>query len=184
MSEGRQGVVAGAAGVLGGFRDFLMRGNVLELAVAVVIGAAFTNIVNAMVEGVINPVIGAFGTQDLSAYELCLRGECSGGGGVAIRWGSVISASLTFLITAAVVYFLMILPLTRFMARLKGGQQEAEAAAPTPTELDLLIEIRDELIARRTGRPMATVGAQRSGDPEPPAAPAEGQDRGDGLAKE
>ncbi|TDC18888.1 large conductance mechanosensitive channel protein MscL [Streptomyces sp. 8K308] len=165
--------MAGVTGVLGGFRDFLMRGNVVELAVAVVIGAAFTNIVNAMVEGVINPVVGAFGTRDLSAYELCLRGDCAGDSGVAIRWGSVVSATLTFLITAAVVYFLMILPLTRFVARMRRKEETGEVA-PLPTELDLLTEIRDELIARRTGRPVATVGAQRSGETEPPAGPAAG----------
>lgn len=183
MSEGRQGVVAGVTTVLGGFRDFLMRGNVVELAVAVVIGAAFTNIVNAVVEGVINPVVGAFGTRDLSAYEICLRGDCAGDSGVAIRWGAVVSASLTFLITAGVVYFLMILPLTRFMARMRRKEEVGEVA-PVITELDLLTEIRDELVARRTGRPVATVGAQRSGEAEPPSGPADGQGRGDGPAKE
>jgi large conductance mechanosensitive channel len=52
--------------VMAGFKAFLMRGNVVDLAVAVVIGAAFTNIVNAVVKGVINPVVGAFGTPDLA----------------------------------------------------------------------------------------------------------------------
>ncbi|MDT0343114.1 large conductance mechanosensitive channel protein MscL [Streptomyces sp. DSM 44938] len=155
---------------MGGFREFLMRGNVVELAVAVVVGTAFTNIVNSVVEGIINPVVGAFGTQDLDAYESCLRGPCSVNeagqvvDGIPIRWGSVLSASLTFLITAAVVYFLMILPITRYMAR---REAKAPAQPPTMTELDLLAEIRDELIAQRTGGNGAVaVGAQRSGPPE------------------
>ncbi|GAA4950031.1 hypothetical protein GCM10023238_15440 [Streptomyces heliomycini] len=64
--------------VLQGFKAFLMRGNVVDLAVAVVIGAAFTNIVNAVVKGVINPLVGAFGTQDLDGYSSCLKGPCEG----------------------------------------------------------------------------------------------------------
>lgn len=141
-----------------GFKEFLMRGNVIELAVAVVIGVAFTNIVNSVVEGLISPVVGAFGSQDLDAYQLCLRGPCESGpageviSGIPLRWGSVASASLTFLITAAVVYFLMVLPMQRYRAR-----QEAKAPAKDSpaqkTELEILTEIRDELIARRTGRP-------------------------------
>ncbi|MFR9725337.1 large conductance mechanosensitive channel protein MscL [Streptomyces sp. MS19] len=151
---------------MGGFRDFLMRGNVVELAVAVVIGAAFTGIVNAVVEGVINPVIGAFGTQNLDDYTLCLRGNCEPNeagriDGVAIHWGSVVSASLTFLITAAVVYFLMILPMNRFLARRRAkAPVETPAEPPVETELELLAQIRDELIAQRSGG--ATVGAQRT----------------------
>ncbi|GAA2743307.1 hypothetical protein GCM10010440_22250 [Kitasatospora cinereorecta] len=58
-----------------GFKEFLLRGNVVDLAVAVVIGAAFTNIINAFVKGVINPLVGAFGTKDLSTYRSCLKGR-------------------------------------------------------------------------------------------------------------
>lgn len=59
--------------LLGGFKAFLMRGNVIDLAVAVVIGAAFTNIVNSVVKGIINPLVGAFGTKDLESYSSCLK---------------------------------------------------------------------------------------------------------------
>lgn len=151
MNEQAKDLVAGTRGILAGFRDFLMRGNVVELAVAVVIGTAFTSIVNAVVDGFVNPVVGAFGTQDLDAYRSCLRGLCEVNeageiiSGVPIRWGSVISASITFLITAAVVYFLLILPVSRFKARLSKSEEPAG-----PTEVDLLKEIRDELIAQRT----------------------------------
>ncbi|RMI43437.1 large conductance mechanosensitive channel protein MscL [Streptomyces triticirhizae] len=157
--------MAGVRNTLEGFRSFLMRGNVVDLAVAVVIGAAFTNIVNSVVEGVINPIVGAFGTQSLDDYDSCLRGVCDGDSGISIRWGSVISASLTFLITAAVVYFLMILPMTRYLER-RRAKQPVEPEAKT--DVELLAEIRDELIALRTGGAagvaapgVASVGAQR-----------------------
>ncbi len=144
----KDSAVSETKGILSGFKEFLMRGNVIELAVAVVVGAAFTGIVTSVVEGVINPLIGAFGTQDLDKYELCLTGDCDAAGGAAIRWGSVLTASLTFLMTAAVVYFLMIMPMNRFNARraAKAGPHEEPAAK---TELEILIEIRDELIAQR-----------------------------------
>ncbi|WP_110945862.1 large conductance mechanosensitive channel protein MscL [Streptomyces avicenniae] len=158
---------------MGGFRDFLLRGNVVELAVAVVIGAAFTGIVNAVVDGLINPVIGAFGTQDLDDYSLCLRGSCATGDGIGLRWGSVVSASLTFLITAAVVYFLMILPMNRFLARRRA---DAPVEPPVETELELLAQIRDELIAQRAGG--VTVGAQRTAAEESTSLdkPSDGRD--------
>ncbi|MFH8567260.1 large conductance mechanosensitive channel protein MscL [Streptomyces sp. NPDC017993] len=139
-------------GVIQGFKEFLMRGNVIELAVAVVVGAAFTNIVNAVVKGVINPIIGALGSQNLDNYKACLT-TCHIDAktheytdGIYILWGSVLSAALTFLITAAVVYFLMILPMTKWKARQDAKKQIAPA---DPTEIELLAEIRDALVAQR-----------------------------------
>ncbi|GAA3058922.1 large conductance mechanosensitive channel [Streptomyces olivoverticillatus] len=143
-------------GVLGGFKAFLMRGNVIDLAVAVVIGAAFTNIVNSVVKGVINPVVGAFGTTDLDHYAACLKGPCarSASGvvtrGVYIQWGAVLSASLTFLITAAVVYFLMLLPMKRWQER-QAAKAPAEAKPAELTEIELLAQIRDALVEQRRG---------------------------------
>ncbi|MGK5632673.1 large conductance mechanosensitive channel protein MscL [Streptomyces sp. URMC 123] len=154
-------------GVLDGFRQFLMRGNVIELAVAVVIGAAFTNIVNSVVKGVINPVVGAFGTQNLDHYTYCL-GTCAKNAsgevtdGIHILWGSVLSASLTFLITAAVVYFLMILPMNRYKERqvARAAKSAKEAGPPPATELELLAEIRDALLAQRGGPDSERVPSQ------------------------
>jgi large conductance mechanosensitive channel len=144
--------------VLEGFKAFLMRGNVIDMAVAVVIGAAFTNIVNKIVEGVINPVVGAFGTMDLARYSACIEGDCTKKGeGVEIMWGLVLSAALTFLITAAVVYFLMVLPMSRVLARQAARRkakeaQERRAEDPvTVTELEVLQEIRDALVRQRPG---------------------------------
>lgn len=138
-----------------GFKAFLMRGNVVDLAVAVVIGAAFTNIVTAVVKGIINPVVGAIGTKNLDHYSYCLKDPCTGSGdsatGVRILWGSVLGATLTFVITASVVYFLMVLPMAKYLARqearrkAKEGMQEAIEV----TELEVLKEIRDALVAQR-----------------------------------
>ncbi|RFU83372.1 large conductance mechanosensitive channel protein MscL [Streptomyces triticagri] len=147
--------------LLQGFKAFLMRGNVIDLAVAVVIGAAFTNIVNAVVKGVINPLVGAFGTQDLENYKSCLKAPCKmvdgEMDGIQIEWGSVLSATLSFLITAAVVYFLMVLPMAKYLARVEERRKAKEGAEELieVTELEVLKEIRDSLVAQR--------GAQNGG---------------------
>lgn len=145
--------------VLAGFKAFLMRGNVVDLAVAVVIGAAFTNIVNSLVKGIIGPLIGAFGTKSLDGYTSCLKGPCSidpkSGEpvGVNILWGAVLNAALTFLITAAVVYFLMVLPMAKYLAKVEARRKAKEGVHETleVTELEVLKEIRDNLVAQRTG---------------------------------
>jgi large conductance mechanosensitive channel len=134
-----------------GFKAFLMRGNVVDLAVAVVVGAAFTNIVNAVVKGVINPIVGAIGTQNLDHYSSCLSSACKGDQGIQIMWGSVLGATLQFLITAAVVYFLMVLPMAKFLARQEARKKGREGTHEVieVTELQVLKEIRDELVAQR-----------------------------------
>ncbi|NJP48160.1 large conductance mechanosensitive channel protein MscL [Actinacidiphila epipremni] len=149
--------------LLAGFKEFVMRGNVIDLAVAVVIGAAFSSIVNSVVNGIINPLVGAFGTKDLAGYSSCLKGPCrvdSKGetvSGIHILWGSVLSATLTFLITAAVVYFLMVLPMARYLARRAAKQQSAPAEETVvkeeavTDEITLLRDIRDALVAPRSG---------------------------------
>ncbi|MGW7047771.1 large conductance mechanosensitive channel protein MscL [Streptomyces avermitilis] len=144
-------------GVLAGFKAFLMRGNVVDLAVAVVIGAAFTNIVNSVVKGIINPLVGAFGTKDLDKYSSCFKAPCHVAkdgtvtSGIPIMWGTVLSSTLSFVITAAVVYFLMVLPMSKYLARMearrkaKAGMHEVIEV----TELEVLKEIRDALVAQR-----------------------------------
>jgi large conductance mechanosensitive channel len=140
-----------------GFKAFLMRGNVVDLAVAVVIGAAFTNIVNSVVKGVVNPLVGAIGTKNLDSYSSCLKGPCelaadgSVKTGVMILWGSVLGATLSFVITAAVVYFLMVLPMAKYLARLEARKRAREGTKEVVevTELEVLKEIRDALVAQR-----------------------------------
>ncbi|MER6712570.1 MULTISPECIES: large conductance mechanosensitive channel protein MscL [unclassified Streptomyces] len=134
-----------------GFKAFLMRGNVVDLAVAVVIGAAFTNIVNAVVKGIINPVVGAIGTKNLDHYSSCLSSACEGEQGIRILWGSVLGATLSFVITAAVVYFLMVLPMAKYLARMEARRKAKEGTQEVieVTELEVLKEIRDALVAQR-----------------------------------
>jgi len=149
MSENKQ------PSVWEGFKAFLMRGNVIDLAVAVVIGAAFTNIVNSVVKGIINPLVGAVGTKNLDSYSSCLEAPCTGSGsnakGIELMWGSVLGATLQFLITATVVYFLMVLPMAKFLARQAARQKAREGTKEVVevTELEVLKEIRDELAAQR-----------------------------------
>ncbi|MFE4205195.1 large conductance mechanosensitive channel protein MscL [Streptomyces goshikiensis] len=142
--------------VLAGFKAFLMRGNVIDLAVAVVIGAAFTNIVNSVVKGIIGPLVGAVGTKNLDVYSSCLKDPCGINAkgeptGVNILWGSVLNATLTFVITAAVVYFLMVLPMAKYLARQEQRRKAREGVQETMeiTELEVLKEIRDTLVAQR-----------------------------------
>lgn len=173
--------------LLEGFKAFLTRGNVIDLAVAVVIGAAFTNIVNAVVKGVINPLVGAFGTQDLEKYSSCLRGPCTTDpetgtmDGIKILWGSVLSATLSFLITAAVVYFLMVLPMAKYLARRAAMLAAKEGVQETleVSELEVLKEIRDALVSQRAGGTGGVGGPDSGGAPGNGGCPAPGpgQDR-------
>lgn len=147
-----------------GFKEFIMRGNVIALAVAVVVGAVFSSIVNSVVNGIVNPLVGAFGTKDLAGYSSCLKSPCqvdSKGGtvsGIHTLWGSVLSATPTFLITAAVVYFLMVLPKARYLARRaarqgsSGVEETADEKKAVADEITLLRDIRDALVAPRSGR--------------------------------
>ncbi|MET9569724.1 large conductance mechanosensitive channel protein MscL [Streptomyces virginiae] len=163
MSEKRESVLAG-------FKAFLMRGNVVDLAVAVVIGAAFTNIVNSVVKGIISPVVGAVGTKSLDGYKSCLKSPCAIGPdgqptGVEILWGSVLNATLTFVITAAVVYFLMVLPMAKYLARQEERRKAREGAQEIVeiTELEVLKEIRDTLVAQRAGGGVGGQAGSRDG---------------------
>ncbi len=125
--------------MLKGFRDFILRGNVIELAIAVVIGTAFTALVGAFAKFIINPIIAAFGGQSVDglAFYLVRTNKAT-----LVDVGSLITALLTFLITAAVVYFVFVLPMNKLTERRKADKAPV---VTTPTELQLLIEIRDVL---------------------------------------
>lgn len=128
--------------MLKGFRDFLMRGNVVDLAVAVIIGAAFTGIVTALNEGVITQLIAAVGgVPDMSKEAIEI-----GAKDTPIYWGKVVQAALNFVIVAAIVYFLIIVPMNKAQERF--NKPEAEAEATLTKEQELLAEIRD-LLAKR-----------------------------------
>lgn len=134
--------------MLKGFKDFLLRGNVIDLAVAVVIGTAFTAIVTAVVNSLITPLVslffkadaaGDFGPQIPSIY----------GDMVTFPLGDLVSAIISFLAVAAVVYFVFVLPMNTFKKHVearKGTAAEQPAEEPAAaTEAELLVEIRDLL---------------------------------------
>ena len=120
--------------MLKGFRDFIMRGNVIDLAVAFVIGLAFAPIVTRIVEGVITPLIARiFGQPNLDSV-----GNIDIGRGAVLAFGPVLTAILNFLAVAAAVYFLIVVPMNRF-------KKPVVVETAGPTEIDLLTEIRDAL---------------------------------------
>jgi large conductance mechanosensitive channel len=136
--------------VFKGFREFILRGNVIDLAVAVVIGAAFSNIVTTVVTGVINPAIGAlFSTASLAkSLPVTVPAVISGGAPAVIYFGALIAAVIQFLLVAIVVYFALVVPINFVRKRAFEKNEEGEpavAADTPPTELELLTDIRDLL---------------------------------------
>lgn len=122
--------------MLAGFRTFVARGNVVDLAVGVIMGAAFSAIVGSLVADVITPAIGAvFGKPDFSSIAL---------GPVLV--GKFLNAVVQFLLVAAGVYFFVVLPMNRLMKK----KEEAPPPPPVTAQEKLLAEIRD-LLARRPG---------------------------------
>jgi large conductance mechanosensitive channel len=133
-----------------GFKQFIMRGNVIDLAVAVVVGAAFTAVVNAIVEGIFNPLIAAiFQADSLKNSMVVDIGKSS------MSFGLVFAAIIQFVLVAAVVYFVFVLPLNTFKEaqerRRKAGMPPTKAQEAAPSELDLLVQIRD-LLATSQGQ--------------------------------
>lgn len=131
--------------MLQGFREFLLRGNVVDLAVAVVIGAAFNAVVTSVVESVFNPIIGMVFRAD--SLDTALMLPLPGGGSIA--FGAFIGALINFVIVAAVVYFAFVMPMNKLRSLTTRADAEAEPAAdPAPSEQELLSEIRDLLRAQ------------------------------------
>ena len=113
------------------FRDFMLRGNVVDLAVAVVIGAAFGAIVTSLVADIITPLLGIFGIPDFSTWTIAV-------GDAEMRIGVFLNTLISFVTIAAAIFFLVVKPMNRLMP--------AKADEPAgPSEVDLLTEIRDEL---------------------------------------
>jgi large conductance mechanosensitive channel len=109
-------------GIVKEFRAFILRGNLVDLAIAVVIGAAFTAVVNALVRDLITPLIAAiFGEPNFDALSFTINGS-------RFAYGDFLNAALTFLIVAAVVFFLVVKPVNMLMARLR-----TEPDVETPT---------------------------------------------------
>ena len=124
-----------------GFKDFISRGNAVDLAVGVIIGAAFKNIVDALVDGIINPLIAAvIGKPDFSdAFILTLNGT-------DVKFGVLITAVINFLLMAFAIYLCIVVPMNK-LAALRTAKEKAEkdAAPKISDEVQLLTEIRDAL---------------------------------------
>ncbi|MDR0417007.1 MAG: large conductance mechanosensitive channel protein MscL [Propionibacteriaceae bacterium] len=122
-----------------GFKEFISRGNAIDLAVGVIVGAAFSSVVNALVNGFIDPLLGAVvGQPNFDSFlQFTLNGS-------TVQIGQTLTALVQFLLTAAAIYFFIVYPLNRLAAR---GRPAPEPAAPAP-DVQLLTEIRDLLQAR------------------------------------
>lgn len=131
--------------MLKGFKDFIMRGNVIDLAVAVVIGGAFATIVDVVVSSIITPVLNAAGGAEASGLGFNI---ISDNDATYVDFAAIINAFIVFLITAAVVYFVFVVPMNKFNERrLRGQEPEPEVVTD---EVATLREIRDLLAQRRT----------------------------------
>nr|BFE55381.1 large-conductance mechanosensitive channel protein MscL [Saccharothrix mutabilis subsp. capreolus] len=128
--------------VIKGFKDFLMRGNVVDLAVAVVIGAAFGAIVTAFTNNLINPIVALFGGNNVNGLAVQLGSSDK----TIIDFGAIITAAINFVIVAAVVYFIFVMPMNKLKERRKRGE---EPGPSEPTDVELLKEIRDLLAAQQ-----------------------------------
>lgn len=124
--------------MLKGFKDFVMRGNVVDLAVGVVIGVAFAGVVESFTASFLKPLINLVGGADI-------KGVIELPGDQQITWGAFLSVLIGFVITAAVVYFLVIVPMNR-LAQM-GKRNQTPEPEITSEEIVLLREIRDALLA-------------------------------------
>jgi large conductance mechanosensitive channel len=128
-------------GMLRGFRDFVMRGNVIDLAVAVVIGTAFNDVVKQFTNSFLQPLINVFsgGHRFAGTFRV---------GDQIFDWSAFVNSVIAFLLTAATVYFLVVLPMNKLHERIARGE-EPKPATPSE-EVQLLTEIRDALVNGRT----------------------------------
>jgi large conductance mechanosensitive channel len=125
--------------MLKGFKDFILRGNVVDLAVAVVIGTAFAAIITAFTGGIIQPLINAISPPGSAGLGFPI---VDGKDTTYVDFSAVITAALNFVIVAAIVYFVIVLPLNKIKERRERGE---EAGPAEPTDVELLAEIRDLL---------------------------------------
>lgn len=107
---------------MGGFKDFLFRGNLVQLAVAVIIGASFANLVTAFTSGLITPLLGIFGGQP------SFKNESFTINGSEFRYGAVVDACITFLITAFVLYYIVVVPATWVMDKFKKVEESTQTS--------------------------------------------------------
>ena len=118
--------------MLKGFKEFIMKGNVVDMAVGVVIGVAFGNVISAMVSGLITPLIGAFGgTPDFSGISFTVNNS-------VFMVGDFLNALISFLTIAAVIYFAVVMPMNKMTERMKRGKTEDPTEKACPECLSLI----------------------------------------------
>ena len=139
-----------------GFKDFLMRGNVIDLAVAVVIGVAFNDLVKQFTSSFLQPLINVLSGGQQFAGKWTVRGQ-------VFDWSAFLNSLIAFLLTAATVYFLVILPMNKLHERIRRGE---EPPSKTPSEeVQLLTEIRDALVnGHQAGSAVRRVREAAGGD--------------------
>jgi large conductance mechanosensitive channel len=157
MTSRNQTLGAEMIKTLQGFKDFVLRGNVVDLAVGIVIGAAFTALVGTFTAAFIQPILQLFGaTEGVPGGKFTING-------VVFPWNVFVNGIITFVITAAVLYFFVVVPMNKLAERRRRGE-EPEPKAPSE-EIRLLTEIRDALQAgvphQRPADPAATRPAER-----------------------
>lgn len=159
-----------------GFKEFLLRGNVIDLAVAVVIGAAFTAIVTAIVTNFINPLIGAVFNASSLDKALIVEIPTVDGDHAKLLFGAIIGAALNFVIVAAVVYFALVLPVNHLkkaaFERVKKNEEQTPQDVP-PTDVEVLLEIRD-LLRTQNGVVGSTGGGAHVAPTDAPEGPGIG----------
>lgn len=151
--------------MLKGFKDFILRGNVIELSIAVVVGTAFTALVGSFTSNIVNPIIAAAGGVETNGLGFPIW---PGNDKTFLNFGAVITAFVTFMITAGVVYFIFVAPMNRINHLVKKRLATAEPEEkPLPADTALLAEIRDllaQLTGAEHGRPSGPTLA-RDGEP-------------------
>jgi large conductance mechanosensitive channel len=131
--------------MIDGFKKFLMRGNVLDLAIAVVIGTAFALVVKTIVDNLVSPLIAAIGGSNVNGLAVQLNDKNPK---TVIDFGAMINAVVVFVLTALVVYFVLVVPMKKLQDRRAAKGAEAEPETLTMDQ-ELLVEIRDALRARQ-----------------------------------
>jgi large conductance mechanosensitive channel len=123
-----------------GFKEFIMKGNVVDLAVGIAIGVAFTTLVAAFGTYFVNPIVAVAGGDNARGFGFEITNEAT-----FVNIGAIINALIVFVVTMAVIYFAIVVPMEKMQSLRKRGEEEPEA---TPEDIELLREIRDALQRR------------------------------------
>lgn len=131
--------------MLKGFKEFVLRGNIVELAVAFVIGVAFATLVNTFVSAIITPILAVITPGQVQGFGFRLRSDNPA---TFIDLGVIINSVIVFVLTAALIYFVLVVPMNKFKER-RAARAGVVEEVPEPTQAELLAEIRDLLRAQQ-----------------------------------